>query len=614
VTTFTRHIIITKDSLKEQIFFWLKKLGNELKFFLFVCLLYLLAFGAWGVYTVASRQQPADTFPANVFIDDVSVTGKTKSEALTLLEAQSTSVDVISPKYTISADKGAVSSSSAELGVKKDYSGTVSKAFAETQQKQTWLSRLFGFSPATQRYQSTWQFDQTALREFIQLLKVKVNLPGQNPQAILGSSGNINTLKINPGKYGQEVDEQATLNQLVENIQHNQASTSAVIASTSAVLTPEQTRAALERAKPFVGKKIVFEKEGLDQIISDRELVSFLTLPGGFAEKEIQKMLALWQKAVDRPPQDAVFDYDPKTLKVTAFQPPRNGLVLNSETTRSEIIQTLSEIERNETPDKKVFSFQLLIQETPPAKTLASTNTLGIKERIGFGDSEYEHSIPGRIHNVSLTASRINNTIVKPGEEFSFVKTLGDVSAETGFKPAYVIKEGKTVLGDGGGVCQVSSTVFRAVLNTGLPITKRYAHSYRVSYYELNSKPGIDATVYAGDIDLRFTNDTGHNILIHTETFPKDLYMFVEIYGTSDGRTTEIVDHKTWDFAPAPPTRYQDDPSLPRGSLKQVDFAAAGIKASFTNVVKDKDGKEIRRNTFFSNYRPWQAVFLRGVG
>src|SRR5690606_10285855 len=150
-----------------------------------------------------------------------------------------------------------------------------------------------------------------------------------------------------------------------------------------------------------------------------------------------------------------------------------------------------------------------------------------------------------------------------------------DVSAETGFQPAYVIKNGQTVLGDGGGVCQVSTTVFRAVLDAGLKVTRRLPHSYRVSYYELNSKPGVDATVYSGNIDLRFINDTDHAILIHAEADSKNLYMKVELYGTSDGRTTEIVDHVTWDYRPAPAAVYIPDPTLPAGQTKQVDWAAS---------------------------------------
>lgn len=564
--------------------------------------------GGWVVYQNRQKSM-ANIFPQNVYIDDVPMSGKTKAEALDLLNQLDHPLT-----YSLSTPQVVVSSSSAQLGIQRDYPSVLDQAFTETVLTQSSLSAISPFTPPMKKYHSSWLFNQDAIAQMITSLKQKADQPGKEPAATLTRSGNPNTLAIEAGKAGQEVSATATLIDFMRNVQQNQASTSATIVATSTPLTSDEAKAALDRAKLYVGKQIVFQKEGLDKVINDQKLLSFLSFPGGFSDKAVTTLLDQWQKDVNAPPQDAVFDFDSKTLHVSKFEPPRNGRTVNADETRKEITQATAEIEQNTDPTKKVFTFALPMQETPPAKTLASTNDLGIQERIGFGDSEYEHSIPGRIHNVSLTASRINNTIVPNGAEFSFNKTLGDVSAETGFQPAYVIKNGQTVLGDGGGVCQVSSTVFRAVLNAGLQVTKRFAHSYRVSYYELNAKPGIDATVYAGDIDFRFKNDTGHALLIHTETYPKDLYMLVEIYGTSDGRQTEIVDHKTWDFVAAPAARYQDDPSLKRGVIKQVDFAAAGIKASFTNVVKDKDGKVLREDTYFSNYKPWQAVYLVGTG
>jgi vancomycin resistance protein YoaR len=382
-------------------------------------------------------------------------------------------------------------------------------------------------------------------------------------------------------------------------------------ATVSSQLSPEEVKTALNRASKLVGKKVVFSVDRITETVNDQKMISLLKLPEGISDTGTSELAATWNKEINREPRNAVLEYDKNTLKVSNFVPPQNGLTVHQDDLKQLLSSTLAELETSTETQKTV---SIPVKETAPEITLDKTNDLGINQQIGFGDSQYFHSIPGRIHNVDLTASRVNNVIVKAGEEFSFNKTLGEVSAATGFAPAYVIKNGKTELGDGGGVCQVSTTVFRAVLNAGLKVTKRIPHSYRVSYYELNSKPGIDATVYAGDVDLRFINDTGHDILIHTENNPKALYLAVEIFGTSDGRTTQIVDHKTWDAVPAPAPRYQDDPTLPKGTTKQVDFAAGGIKSSFTNVIKDKDGKELRRDTYFSNYKAWQAVFLVGTG
>ncbi len=190
---------------------------------------------------------------------------------------------------------------------------------------------------------------------------------------------------------------------------------------------------------------------------------------------------------------------------------------------------------------------------------------------------------------------------------------MGDVSQFTGYQQAYIISGGKTILGDGGGVCQVSTTLFRSLLNAGLPIMERQAHAYRVGYYEQNSPPGLDATVYSPSPDLKFKNDTGNYILIVAKADAKHFSLIFELYGTSDGRTSTVSKPVVTNIVPAPEDVYQDDPTLPIGTVKQIDFKAAGAHVTF-NYVVNRGGETIYKKTFISNYRPWQAIYLRGTG
>jgi len=204
--------------------------------------------------------------------------------------------------------------------------------------------------------------------------------------------------------------------------------------------------------------------------------------------------------------------------------------------------------------------------------------------------------------------------LIPPGGTFSFNNIVGDISSETGYRQAYIIKNGRTILDDGGGVCQVSTTLFRAALDSGLIISERYAHSYRVGYYEQNGwKPGFDATVYAPLYDFKFVNNTDHHILIQATTDPTISKLTFEFYGTKDNRQVEISDVRLWDKKPAPPDLYQDDPTLPAGQVKQVDWANPGIKSNFDYKVTI-DGEVISDKNFYSNFVPWQAVYLRGTG
>lgn len=312
--------------------------------------------------------------------------------------------------------------------------------------------------------------------------------------------------------------------------------------------------------------------------------------------------------AINIPVVDALFEF--RGGKVTAFRLSKDGREVDLREAKTNFDSSVKTI--SDTTDSHIV-IALPVRAVKPTLATDQVNMFGIKELIGRGYSEFAHSIPGRIHNVVLAAARLHGILIKPGETFSFNEALGDVSATTGFQPAYVIKDGRTVLGDGGGVCQVSTTLFRAALNAGLSIVERRAHAYRVAYYEqAGFKAGLDATVFAPSVDLKIKNNTPAYILIQTKTDPKNLTLSFELFGTGDGRKAEIYNHVVGGITPPPPDLYQDDPTIKAGVVKQVDFAAWGAKASFQYKVTR--GSEILENTSFaSNFRPWQAVYLRGT-
>ncbi len=309
---------------------------------------------------------------------------------------------------------------------------------------------------------------------------------------------------------------------------------------------------------------------------------------------------------VDIPVQDALFQFN--NGRVTAFKPSKPGRRTNVTAAKERFQALLPSLASS----PNVVKIEVPVEVVEPSITTDRVNSFGIKELIGKGYSEFAGSIPGRIHNIVLATSRLNGLLIKPGEVFSFNDAVGDISAATGYQSAYIIKDGKTVLGDGGGVCQVSTTLFRAALNAGLPIVERRAHAYRVHYYEeAGFKPGIDATVFAPSVDLKIKNDTSAYILIQAKPDLKNLSLTFEFYGTSDGRKAEIFNHQVWGITAPPPPLYQDDPTLPKGAVKQVDFEAWGANASFQYRVT-RDGEVLQDTKFVSNFRPWQAVYLRG--
>ncbi|OGG00174.1 hypothetical protein A2Y99_02465 [Candidatus Gottesmanbacteria bacterium RBG_13_37_7] len=336
------------------------------------------------------------------------------------------------------------------------------------------------------------------------------------------------------------------------------------------------------------------------------ELTSVINLNHDFIDDILENL----SENIDINPDDALFRFE--NSKVILFRTSKTGRKVNKEKTKQEILSIINEVAKNGKTNFDLMKINLPVELISPNITTENSNDYGIKEMIGKGTSKFTGSIQGRVHNIALAASRIEGHLVAPNAVFSFNDTLGDVSAATGYQQAYIIKEGRTVLGDGGGVCQVSTTLFRAALSSGLPIIERHAHSYRVSYYEQDSAPGIDATVFSPSFDLKFQNNTPHHLLIQATTDKNAYELTFEIYGTSDGRKVEMNKPVVLSQIPPPPDVFQDDPSLPKGVVKQVDWKAWGAKVSFDYKVI-KDNETIFQKNFFTNYQPWQAVFLRGI-
>ncbi len=338
--------------------------------------------------------------------------------------------------------------------------------------------------------------------------------------------------------------------------------------------------------------------------IEAKQLLTLLDLKQGTSlldKEKVSHYLAKIASEIDQEVQEGLFDFNPATKRVTAFRPSQEGRKLDQDKTYELITRAL---------ESNSKTINLPVSVIKPRIQTADVNSLGIVELLGRGISNFAGSIQNRIYNINLTAQKINGILLPPGEIFSFNQAVGDISAATGFKQAYVIKGGRTVLDDGGGVCQDSTTLFRAVLNAGLPVIRRTAHAYRVSYYEQGFPPGLDATVFYPSVDFQFKNDTTRHILIQTYTAGTTLY--VDLYGTSDGRTVTLTKPVVTNQTPPPPELRQDDPTLPKGTVKQVDWSAWGAAVTFSRTVA-REGETLIQETFKSNYKPWQAVYLVGT-
>lgn len=240
----------------------------------------------------------------------------------------------------------------------------------------------------------------------------------------------------------------------------------------------------------------------------------------------------------------AQFDIKPVNAKLNLkdqradiFVPSANGKKLNTQKSFSAITSAIFDNKASAS-----LSFDII----EPDITLEKINSLGIKSLLGRGVSDYGKSPASRIHNLKLGMSKFNGVILKPNEEFSFNKLLGEVDGQNGYQAELVIKGGLLEHEYGGGLCQVSTTIFRAAILAGLNIKERRPHSFPVQYY---NPQGFDSTIYPGVVDLKFINDTASHILIQTKVIGSQLS--VEIYGSSDGRKVTMEKPVQYDQKPS---------------------------------------------------------------
>lgn len=413
-------------------------------------------------------------------------------------------------------------------------------------------------------------------------------------------------IQIENGRVGLELDRENLQKDLINFIVFDKKPANLPAKIVEPQISNEDVLTAKRFLDEVVQEPIQLNFNASSWVIDAKTLITLLDLKATGGQIIDSNKLASFIKdlagKIDQPVIEAQFNFDEASRKVTIFKPAQEGRMLHQEKTATLIMLALKQ-ERSKT-------ISLPVEKTEAKIKNEQVNNLGIKELLGRGISNFAGSIPNRIYNLSLAASRINGVLVPPGEVFSFNDRVGDISADSGYKQAYVIKQGRTVLDDGGGVCQDSSTLFRAVLNSGLPVIARTAHAYRVGYYEQGFPPGLDATVWAPSVDLKFKNDTSAHVLIQAYASGNSLY--VDLYGTPDGRVTVVSRPVVTNQKPPPEPLYQDDPELPKGTTKQVDFPAWGANVTFSRTVK-RGGEVIINETYRSNYRPWQAIYLVGT-
>ena len=313
---------------------------------------------------------------------------------------------------------------------------------------------------------------------------------------------------------------------------------------------------------------------------------------------------------IDNEAQDAKFEIS--GTRVNEFLPSKDGRSVNVDATKASLNAVLAIAQQDH--DQEIDSIVISVDTVEPSIPTGSVNDLGITEILGVGTSDFSGSPSNRIKNIRHGISKLNGVLIAPDEEYSLIAQLKPFTISDGYLPELVIKGDEIKPEIGGGLCQIGSTAFRAVMNSGLEVTQRRNHSLVVSYYNdaSNGNPGTDATLYDPNPDFRFINDTGNHVLLTTEMNVSTGRLAFTFWGTSDGRkgyyTPPVV--QNWIGAGATRTTYTTD--LAPGARK-CQGAHPGANTSFNYIVERPDG-EVEEIVYESHYRPLPTICLVGLG
>jgi vancomycin resistance protein YoaR len=416
-----------------------------------------------------------------------------------------------------------------------------------------------------------------------------------------------NRFKITPEKPGYSLDFSTVFDPL-ENLVSRLETGEITISITKSLpsLTSDQLGSLIEKANAYLDKaplNLNYQKK--KWAVKREALGTWLAIASDGQSQGISlnktEVLAYLDKNVAPDIEIKVTDskFLMKNGKAVAFSTAKDGLLIDATT-------TLAKIE-NDWLASNLSSTSIAMMKVASQSSTTGSNDLGITELIGVGTSNFAGSPANRRHNIKIGMSYLNGLLIKPGETFSVMRHLGTIDGSKGYLEELVIKKDKTQKEFGGGLCQVGTTMFRAALNSGLPITERRNHSYRVAYYE---PAGTDATIYDPAPDLKFVNDTGNYVLI--QGYITGSKLVFEFWGTKDGRKATQTYPKITNIVKPKPAKLIETLDLKPGQKKCTEKAHNGADASFFYSVTYPNG-EVKSKTFNSHYVPWQEVCLIGV-
>ena len=549
----------------------------------------------------------SESLPAGTSVGGIEVGGLSPQEALQRVEAAWR--PFLDSPAVFRLDGRVWRPSGSDIGLRADFQIPLREIVASTATGGV-LDRIAGLPAATNPRTPVVSYDREIARRYLRSLAAGFDQPAVSAALQLRNDGRMS---LTPGQAGRVVDVERALADLEAGLAQRAVGHGVDLGyrQDEPTVSTSDAEAALETVRQMVGQPILLSHGSGGWMIEPGQLRDALVIDrddAGLAPRiEITRFNDVFQRIADTlsaEPIHGVFEFDEEQDRVLGFQPGHPGQRLDRPALERAILDAV-----RQPAERRVEVPVILLNKE--FDTFA--NPLGIKELLGVGSSIYKGSPDYRDHNIAVGAAKLDGMIVRPGETFSFNERIGAFTKAEGWVEGSVIVEDRTEQGIGGGICQVSTTLFRAVLAAGLPIEERWPHLYRVRYYEMGGAPiGYDSTIFSPGIDLKFTNDFESPIMLRALIDRRLAILDFEIWGTADGRKVTLNEPRLWDWEDPPPdegiVNSEEEPDFE----DQVEYAKEGVKASITRTVVLADG-ESRTGTFLSSYEAWPNRYIVGI-
>jgi vancomycin resistance protein YoaR len=500
-----------------------------------------------------------------------------------------------------------------EIGVSIDFEEMVQKAMS--------IGRRGSLSHQIQEQLKVWfsgipvapivVFDQQQASHYLSQVAEEIDLA--QIEATIGVDG-IDVI-LRPGQIGRRTDIPSSLELLVEPVSLlHDAQIDLIVEELPPVVLDASEGATV--AREILSEPLVLTADDQSWTFEQNTLAGLLTFnlvetPSGseysigLSPDTLKSFLEPLAEGLDIPAENPRFIFNDDTGELDLMKSAVTGRELDLSATLERIQDDLISGEHE---------VSLVFQQIEPeVADDATAEELGISAPVSVVASYFSGSGSARAHNVSTASAAFHGLLISPGETLSMAEVLGDISLDTGYAEALIIFGDRTIKGVGGGVCQVSTTLFRAAFFGGYPLVERHPHAYRVRYYELGSGspgPGFDATVFVPIVDFKFTNDRASWLLL--ETYISGSQLIWKFYSSPDEREVQSSSQQL-NHEDAPEALYKENPDLPKGKIEQVDWAADGLDVIVTRTVT-LDGEVLYEDTIETHYLPWRAIYEYGPG